>query len=594
MKPMQKKRSLIYGSILMMFSLFPALVFPQGLLSGGHVSGNLHLDAQVYSEDTKLGITDSTLNFRKFGMNGFANVIYTNNHFKAGMRFEGFLNPMTGFDARYEGVGVPYWFANYKLGTLEMTAGHFYEQFGSGLILRSWEEWTLGYDNNIYGFNAKFSPVQGITVTGLTGVQRYFWEPYQTDNRGIVRGVDGDFHLNEIFGSLVESRTKLNFGGSFVSRYEKAEIKTITRDSVWIELTTEGDTINWITRKTYQYRLPVNVGSWAARINLSHGGLNFYTEYAEKGSDPNESNDYIYKKGRGIYSTASWSTKGLGVFIGIKWIDNMSFKSKRTEKGSPPMLDINYLPAMSKEHPYSLSTYYPYATKANGEAGFQGQIVYTIPRKSLLGGNYGTTLTANYSFVNSIRKEPVSADIPIDSTGTDGYKTAFLSVGDLPFYRDLNFLFERRIDRKVRLKAAYYNQTYNQHVIEDDIFDDNQMINAHIGVLDVSYRLNPRHALRTEVQGLWTREDEGNWLGIGFEYTVSPTWFFAVMDDWNYGNPDRNIQLHYYSFSLGYSERTNRISASYGRQKEGLICVGGVCRYVPSFTGLTVSVTSSF
>ena len=161
--------------ILLLLAFLPVVSFAQDILSGGKVTGNMQVDAQVYSEDSKLGITDSSLNYKKFGMNGFANILYTNGDFKAGIRFEGYLNPLIGFDPRYEGVGIPYWFAGYKLGALEITAGHFYEQFGSGLVLRSWEEWTLGYDNNIYGFNAKFSPVSGVTLKGLVGVQRYFW-----------------------------------------------------------------------------------------------------------------------------------------------------------------------------------------------------------------------------------------------------------------------------------------------------------------------------------------------------------------------------------------------------------------------------------
>ncbi|MCD4697601.1 MAG: DUF6029 family protein, partial [Bacteroidales bacterium] len=341
----------------------------QDLISGGKVTGNTQIDAQIYTEDTQLGITDSTLNYKKFGMNAYANVLYSNGNFNAGMRFEGLLNPMIGYDPRYEGVGVPYWFASYRLGAIEMTAGHFYEQYGSGLILRSWEEWTLGYDNNIYGFNAKFSPVNGVMIKGLVGVQRRFWEPYEPDNRGIVRGADGDFYLNDIFDGMADSKTQITLGGSFVSRYEKSTPMGFNRDSSYIQIDEFGDTTNWLNKKTYEYNLPVNVGSWAARMNLANGGFNFYAEYAEKGNDPNATNNFIYKKGQAIYSTLSYSTKGFGLFLSTKWIDNMSYKSSRQESGVPAMLDINYLPAISKEHGYSLATMYPYATKPNGEFG---------------------------------------------------------------------------------------------------------------------------------------------------------------------------------------------------------------------------------
>jgi len=313
--------------ILLLLAFLPVVAFAQDILSGGKVTGNMQVDAQVYSEDSKLGITDSTLNYKKFGMNGFANILYTNGDFKAGIRFEGYLNPLIGFDPRYEGVGIPYWFAGYKLGALEITAGHFYEQFGSGLVLRSWEEWTLGYDNNIYGFNAKFSPVNGVTLKGLVGVQRYFWEPYEANNRGIVRGVDGDFYLNDIFKSMTDAKTKLTLGGSFVSKYENPPTMTFSRDSAYTIIDEFGDTTNWTKKTTYEYNLPHNVGSWATRLNLATGGFNLYAEYAEKANDPNATNNYIYKKGQALYSTISYSRKGLGLFLSAKWIDNMSYKS---------------------------------------------------------------------------------------------------------------------------------------------------------------------------------------------------------------------------------------------------------------------------
>ncbi len=586
----------IYKSIriLALAFLLPVVSYSQDILGGGKVTGNLQVDAQVYSEDSKLGITDSTLHYQKFGTNSFANILYSNGNFNAGMRFESYLNPMLGFSPRYEGVGVPYWFANYKLGTLEVTAGHFYDQFGSGLVLRSWEEWTLGYDNNLYGIHAKFSPYEGIMLKGLYGVHRKLWEPYEPDNRGIVRGIDGDFQLNEIFSGLSDSKTNITLGGSFVSRYEKSSTLSFDSDSAYIEVTPIGDTINWIQRTTTSYNLPTNVGSWAARMNIANGGFDFYAEYAEKGGDPNATNNYIFKKGQALYSTLSYSTKGFGLFFATKWIDNMSYKSSRDEFGNPPLLDINYLPAISKEHPYSLATLYPYATKPNGEVGFQGQLIYTIPKKTKLGGKYGTTLTLNYSWANSVKKEQISPEIPIDSMGTDGYKTTFFSIGDIPFYRDLNIMISRKFNSKVKAKAAYYNQTYNLHVIEDDIFDDENMVYAHIGIIDLTYKFTSKHSLRIEAQGLWTKEDEGDWAGITLEYNVSPKWFFSLMDEYNYGNPNSDMQVHYYNASFGYTQKSNRISLRYGRQREGLLCVGGVCRYVPASTGLTLTITSSF
>ncbi len=552
--------------VLLLLVLIPVFSQAQDILSGGKVTGNLQVDAQYYSTDSKLGITDTTLNFKKFGMNGFANILYSNGDFNAGLRFEGYLNPMLGFDPRYEGVGIPYWFASYKLGTLEMTAGHFYEQFGSGLVLRSWEEWTLGYDNNIYGFDARFEPVNGIMLKGVVGVQRYFWEPYERDSRGIIKGIDGDFSLNDMITSLTDSKLKVTLGGSFVSKYENPPVKSFSRDSAYsIYDTIFSDTINWVQRTTYEYNLPHNVGSWAGRVNLAYKGFNLYTEYAQKSNDPNEGNNYINKKGQAVYSTISYSTKGLGILLATKWIDNMGFKSKLTESGNPPMLDINYLPAISKEHLYSFASMYPYATQKNGEFGIQGQLNYNIPKKSRLGGKYGTDISLNYTTANEIKKTQVADNIPIDSTGTEGYSSTLFSKGNLVYYKDFNILISHKFSGKVKAQVSYLNQVYNLHVIEDNVYDDQNIVYANIGVLDLTYKFTAKNSLRMETQGLWTKQDDGNWVALLFEYNVSPSWFFSVQDEYNYGNPEDAMQVHYYNVSFGYTQKTNRISLRYGQ-----------------------------
>jgi hypothetical protein len=155
-------------------------------------------------------------------------------------------------------------------------------------------------------------------------------------------------------------------------------------------------------------------------------------------------------------------------------------------------------------------------------------------------------------------------------------------------------MVEKKFNKKIKTKVAYYNQSYNKNVIEDDIFNDDEMVYASIGVIDFTYKFNRRNSLRTELQGLWTAEDKGDWLALTLEYNISPKWFFSVMDEYNYGNPKESMQVHYYNLSFGFTQKTTRISLRYGRQREGLLCVGGVCRYVPASTGLTLTLTSSF
>jgi len=158
-----KKLYFFFPTLFVVLSLVPLSGISQDFLKSSQVSGSFEGDAQYYMKDAKMGITDSSLNGQLARMNGFTEINYSFKNFSAGMRFEAYLPPLVGFDTHYEGYGVPYWFLNYKNDKLEITAGNFYEQFGNGMALRTWQEWTLGYDNSLRGLRVKFTPVDGIT-----------------------------------------------------------------------------------------------------------------------------------------------------------------------------------------------------------------------------------------------------------------------------------------------------------------------------------------------------------------------------------------------------------------------------------------------
>ncbi|MFM7823252.1 MAG: DUF6029 family protein, partial [Bacteroidota bacterium] len=102
------------------------------------------------------------------------------------------------------------------------------------------------------------------------------------------------------------------------------------------------------------------------------------------------------------------------------------------------------------------------------------------------------------------------------------------------------------------------------------------------------------HSVRAELQHLYTVSDRGNWaLGL-LEYSISPNWFFAFFDEYNYGNEDSAKRIHYWNGSMGYTRGANRVALAYGKQRQGLLCVGGVCRNVPASNGFSISITSSF
>src|ERR1035437_10231324 len=226
------------------------ILFSQNTPSAGEIHGNFSLDAQYYNPDSSIGAPPVPA---KMLMQGFSNLMYTNGNFNAGIRYESYLNPMQGFDPRYKGNGIPYRFASYKVNELEVTVGNFYEQFGSGMILRAYEEKGLGIDNSLDGFRLKYV-YHGIYLKGIVGTQRNYWGK----GPGIVRGIDAEVHLNELLARANDStyhtsKTEITLGGSFVGKYQDG---------------------NQVTYGNSTLNVPQNVGAGSGRIGISRGKVN--------------------------------------------------------------------------------------------------------------------------------------------------------------------------------------------------------------------------------------------------------------------------------------------------------------------------------
>lgn len=545
----------------------------EGKSNAGEIHGNIDAIGQYYREDSLIG---APIVPEDFLFNGFANLIYTRGNFEAGVRYETYNNVLQGFDSRYKGSGVPYRYARYNIDGLDVTVGNFYEQFGSGMVFRSYEERALGIDNAMDGVRLKYSPMPGLYLKGLVGKQRIFFET----GPGIVRGFDGELILNEAVGALAESKARVTLGASFLGKYQEDE------DAV--------------------KELPENVSTYGGRLNVEYGQFGLSGEYAYKINDPSSDNNFIYKEGQSALVSASYSKKGLGIVVSAKTIDNMSFRSDRGE--SINNLTINYLPALTKQHTYNLAaTLYPYGTQPNGEVGMQADVVYKIPKKTKLGGKYGTSILINFSGVNSLDTNQLSSAIDLNrdtfliaDPGRKGYETKFFGIGDEVFFRDFNIEVARKVSKRLKLKASYINFVYNKEVVQGFLSADtarakkSPIIYADIFVADVLYKINKKHAIRVEAQHLRTNQDQGNWVTGVIEYTVSPHWSFSVIDQYNYGHFNEEFQLHYPFTNIVYARNANRFTLGFGRQRAGIFCVGGVCRNVPASNGVSLSVTSSF
>ena len=527
------------------------------------VTGSIQSDMLVPQQDEAIG-TEYT---GDFNTNTYLTLNVHSQYISAGLRGEFLEFPLPGFEADFKGWGIPHFFVTGNVAKTEITAGTFYEQFGSGFVLYGYEERSLGVDNAILGGRVKTSILPGVRLKALGGIQRHYWE--WTD--AAIWGGDVEMTFEEWFKCMSENDLRLTLGASYVSRLEKDELIYATPQ--------------------YRLNLPENVGAFDARVKFGVGGFDLLAEYAYKANDPTASNGYIYKPGQVAMLSASYSQKGLSFFLQAKRSDNFAFRTERSADPVSSSCYINYLPAFTYQHTYALAALYPYATQLMGEWAFQGEFRYKFPRKTALGGKYGTDLVLRGSLVYDIERNFVDGNLsnaPVGKygvMGSNGYTSSFFGMGDL-FYAEAGIELSKKLTKDFKLSAMYMFQKYNKSVIEGE----GGMIDSHIIVLDGKYQISKTVTARMELQYLNTQQDQGDWLYGLVEVSVLPYLMFTVADMWNVGDTG----IHYYQALVTGTYGSHRLQAGYVRTRAGYNCAGGVCRYIPATRGVQISYSFNF
>lgn len=527
------------------------------------VHGSIQSDILVPQEDQKLGTgtyKDDVLT------NTYADLSLSCKYLEAGARFEYNEHPLPGFEPKFKGWGVPHFYAKIKTQKgVDITLGDFYDQFGSGLIFRTYEERALGIDNALRGAHIDVSAIKGVQFKALGGVQRRYWD-WDTDQ--FVAGTDLEINLDQYSKAMQDKNITWMIGGSYVYlNYNKPNKETIMA-----------------TGSNYRLEFPSSVHAFDVRSRLQTGNYSFLAEYAWRTQDPSADNGYIYRRGNAVMLSASYSSKGISALLQAKRSENMSFRSNRFVTGTSAT--INNMPAFAYQHTYALAALYPYATQAApGEWAFQGEFGYSFKRHTALGGKYGTKLKLNVSHIRGLDKDPVEPKYGITTRGTEGYTCSFFGMGKI-YYQDINLQMEKKLSKAFKLNLMYMNQRYDKTVIEGE----GGVIKANIGVAEGKYQINKKFTLRGELQYLSTSQDQGDWAYGLLELSALPYLMFTVSDMWNTGETD----IHYYMGSVTATFKAHRLMVGYGKTRAGFNCSGGVCRYVPASKGLNVSYNYTF
>ena len=519
-----------YSTILACLMLVTTAAFAQER-DNGSFSAGLETNTTYYLDDSKTGASAPE---GHMGSNNYLKMDYSWKGFYAGVQLEGYLPALSGYfpmNIRGENFLRYDAYAGYSGEGWDVRLGSLYEQFGSGLLFRTYEDRTLGINNALQGVRAGYTFGDFLTVKAIYGRVR----DIKDYTAAMVSGADLSFSVSR---AASWDGLEWTVEGSVLDKYEHVE--------------TEGTGA-----------VPHNTG-YSARMALGYGGFRLSGEYMSRKADPGIYNSLDSTRSQAIQIDLGYTGYGFGGLLTFRKLSNPYLQGSRSNGPSDIWTYINYVPALTQQHTYALATLNPY-TAQNDEIGGQADLYYNFRRGTVMGGKKGMKLHANFStYYGGI----------IDMmTGIRG--------GDELLFRDLTVDIERWFGSNFKMILFYTWQTYNPEIVAKGT----ELWNSHTVVADLTYKFDRKNSLRLELQHLYTKEDHKNWAAALLEYSFAPRWSVSIQDMWNYGD----TKTHYVNGSVSYSYSKVRAALNFGRFKEGYQCSGGVCRVIPAYTGVNLS-----
>ena len=511
----------------------------------GSVTGAVESNSALYLDDPVLGPAQS-----RFGSNNYLKLDWQRDSLSAGLQAEWYPRALAGYPSELSGAGLTGLYLDWRCGLVQLHAGSFFEQLGSGILLRSWEDRELGMNNGITGAYAAFhTRGNGMRAKVFGGFPKFgVWPTLQT----AIAGADLSLDLLSATGS----GNALLLEGSFTDKIARS-----TEDGVAFLAQSSGFTV------------PAHVPGVSARVQYSSAAFSVKAECVWKGDDyyveqlPKAREQYRLKGGNAQIIEASAAVGPFSGTLTARRLENMSSRIFHTT-GSPSVANtLNYLPSLCMQQTYMLAGLNPYETYADGEAGLQGDLYWTFRRGTVLGGRYGMKLHVGGSWIMAL-----PCALPDRDAG-------YLA------YRDINIDLERRWNRNFRTVLFVSIQE------NSPTHGNRKATNAqNVFVLDGQYRFSSATSLRLELQYLYSEELTRDWMAALAELSFAPHWSITVSDMYNHGSTG----VHYYNVGASYSLSSLNISLMAGRSREGMVCSGGVCRWQPAFAGGVLRVQWSF
>jgi hypothetical protein len=512
------------------------------------ISGSLQANGNFFLRDSTIGAANiPQYDHQLVGADAWLTLNYNRGGYDIGVRFDVYqnsqlLNPRESYSAS----GIGRFYVKKRVDNLSIYGGYIYDQVGSGIIFRSYEDRPLGIDNALIGLNLDYQITDNWHAKAFTGRQKRQFDAYKST----INGLNTEGYL---------SVGKLTFAPGFGVVHRTLDDETTTQLVSAIATYTKVDSIG----------VKYNAFALTAYNTLTFGQWTWYVEAAYKTPeavfDPNAekfnrdgfltSGKFTNRSGSVIYSNLSFVTEGVGVTLEAKRTDGFSFRTTPFAQLNRGI--VNFLPPMSRQNTYRLTTRYVPATQELGEQAIQLDVKLSPTEKM--------NIDVNVSNISTLKNVQL-------------YREIYASV-----------LLKRETDEWV---LGIQHQTYNQQIYE--VKPNVANVTTITPFVEFKRKLSATKSLKIETQYMATQQDYGAWWNGLMELTVAPKWSFSVSDMWNIKPKKTAKALHYPSVSVAFSQGANRISVAYVKQVEGVVCTGGICRVEPAFSGVRMGVTSAF
>jgi hypothetical protein len=526
----------------------------------GEFSGNFQTNNQFYVRDDRIGANTTQYKHELSSTDAWLFLNYKIKGFTFMMRYDLFNNsPLFDPQKAYSNQGIGFWQINKDVDRFNFTVGYFYDQFGTGMVFRAYEDRNIGIDFAIAGARVIYHASENTTIKAFTGKQKFRFDYRES----IIKGVNVEHRI------VLSDDINTEFGASVVNRtIDQATMSTIAA------------TINSYPDTAMRFDPKYNV--FAANIynTFRYKNYTLFLEYDRKTPEAimDANNILINKGGQIYYASLSYSTKGIGLNAQFKRIESFPLKTSPLEtQPSPNNAVINYLPSLTRQNTYRLLARYNAVVQELGENAMQLEMTFK-PNKS-------TQINVNGSVVTKL----------------DGFDSKGFHWNDSTrLFRELYIDGSYKFTKKFKMLMGVQWVGYNQQVFESKAAP---YVNAITPFGEVTYKLTNAKSLRLEWQYMYNKQDLGSFVNALLEYNMAPHWSFAAGDMLNFQPGALNNEattgepfelIHYFNLFAGYTVKATRITAGYLKQPTGVNCTGGVCRVEPAFSGARITLTTNF